>query len=80
MKSNEINIADNFYGMLKNLSADVKLDLITKISESLKSSHIEAKNDSWKKLYGAFKSDKDADEIINEIRSNRHTNRNIEDL
>jgi hypothetical protein len=80
MKANEVNIADNFFGMLKNLSTDVKLELISKISESMKGAKAEAKDSSWKKLYGAFESNQSADEIIKDIRSSRFTDRNIEEL
>lgn len=80
MKTNEINIADNFFGMLKNLSADVKLELISKISESMKGAKAENKDKSWKELYGAFQSSQSSDEIIEDIRSSRYTDRNIEEL
>lgn len=36
MASQHINIADYYFGFLKNLNHDSKLDLITKLSESLK--------------------------------------------
>ena len=80
MAANKLDIADNFFGMIKNLSADVKLELISRISESLKTTKKEKADDSWKLLYGAFKSEKSADEIIEEIRKSRNTNREIEDL
>jgi hypothetical protein len=80
MKTNEVNIADNFFGLLKNLSSDVKLDLISKISESMKGNKPGGRDNSWKKLYGAFESNQSADEIIEEIRSSRYTNRDIEEL
>jgi hypothetical protein len=80
MKTNEVNIADNFFGMLKNLSADVKLELISKISESMKGTKAEVKDNSWKKLYGSFESNQSAEEIIESIRSSRNTNRDIEEL
>jgi hypothetical protein len=80
MKTNRIDIADNFFGMIKNLSADVKLELISKISDSLKGTKKEAKDDSWKELFGAWQSDESAEEMIESIRASRHTNRQIEDL
>lgn len=76
METDRIDIAENFFGMIKNLSTDVKLELISKISNSLK----EAKDDSWKELFGAWQSDESAEEIIKEIRASRHTNRQIEGL
>lgn len=80
MKTSKIDIADNFFGMIKNLSADVKLELISKISNSLKGSKKELKDNLWKDLFGAWQSEKSAEEIIEEIRISRHTNRQIDDL
>ena len=80
MESNRINIAENIFRMVKDLSADVKLELISKITDSLKETTKEVKDDSWKKLFGAWQSEESAEEIIEEIRSSRNTNRKIEDL
>lgn len=79
METNSIGIADNFFGMIKNLSADVKLELISKISNSLRGAKKE-KDDSWQKLFGAWHSDESAEDLIESIRASRHTNRQIEDL
>lgn len=80
METNEIDIADNFIGMIKNLSDKVKLELIDQISNSISKNPEKLENDTWKKLYGAFESDKSAEEIIDELRSSRYTSRKIEDL
>lgn len=80
METNRIDIAENIFRMVKNLSADVKLELISKITDSLKGTKKEAKDDSWKKLFGAWESEESAEEIIEEIRASRYTNRQIEDL
>jgi len=80
MKSHKSDIAENIFRMVKDLSADVKLELISKITESLKESNKKAKDDSWKKLFGAWESEESAEEIIEEIRSSRYTNRQIDDL
>ena len=72
-------IADNYFGMIKNLSTDVKLELISRISDSLR----KASNqdiDSWKNLFGAYNSEQSAEEIIEDLRNSRFTNRQIEDL
>ena len=72
-------IADNYFGMIKNLSADVKLELISRISNSLrKSTNLD--NDSWKDLFGAYDSKQSAEEIISYLRDERSTNRQIEEL
>jgi hypothetical protein len=80
MEANRIDMAENIFRMVKNLSADVKLELISKITDSLKGTKKEAKDDSWKKLFGAWESEESAEEIIEDIRASRYTNRQIEDL
>jgi hypothetical protein len=80
MATNRIDIAENFFGMIKNLSADVKLELISKISNSLKGTKKEQTDDSWKELFGAWQSEESAEELIEELKASRHTNRQIEDL
>lgn len=72
-------IADNYFGLIKNLSIDVKLELISRITDSLKNLSVQ-KNDSWKNLYGAFDSEQSADEMIKDIKESRNTNRQIESL
>ena len=74
MESNRIDIAENIFRMVKDLSADVKLELISKITDSLKETTKEVKDDSWKKLFGAWQSEESAEEIIEEIsrRSSTH--------
>lgn len=82
METDKIDIAENIFRMVKNLSADVKLEIISKIADSLKEpkSKGEAKDESWKKLFGAWESEESAEEIIEEIRASRYTNRQVEDL
>jgi predicted metal-binding transcription factor (methanogenesis marker protein 9) len=69
-----INIIETYFGLLKNLSADNKLELIAKLSNSMKTTK-RIKDDSLKSLYGAFISKQSADEIINEIKQARTFNR-----
>jgi len=75
----EINdiIVDGYVGLLDNLSTNNKLDLISKLSASVKSDLTDKKS-SFKKAYGAFDSKKSAEEILQEIRSNRVSTRQIE--
>jgi len=79
MKATDIDktIADTYFGLIKNLSPDVKLDLIEKLTKTLKGDFIQGKTD-FKKAFGAWKSEESADEIILEIRNNRNFNRQIE--
>ncbi len=70
-------IADNYFGMIKNLSPDIKLELISRISDSLREPSSQ-ENDSWKKLFGAYDSKQTAEEIIDDLEKSRFTNRQIE--
>lgn len=72
-------ITDNYFGMIKNLSPDVKLELISRISDSLREPSSQ-ENDSWKKLFGVYDSKQTADEIIDDLKKSRFTNRQIENL
>ena len=75
----EINdiIVDGYVGLLDNLSTNNKLDLISKLSASVKSDLTDKKS-SFKKAFGAFDSKKSAEEILQEIRSNIVSTRQIE--
>ncbi|MBP6624272.1 MAG: hypothetical protein KA198_03825 [Chitinophagaceae bacterium] len=79
MKAAEINttIVDGYVGLLDNLSTDNKLDLISKLTASVKLDLSEKKS-SFKKSFGAFDSKKTAEEIIEEIRNSRVFTRQIE--
>lgn len=79
MRTNEINttIVDGYAELLDNLSTDTKLDLISKLTASVKTD-LKNKKSSFKKAFGAFQSKKSAEEIIDEIRSSRVFNRQIE--
>ena len=74
-----MNTADFYYELLSNLNADSKLELISRLSESLKTKK-KAKEVSLSSLFGAFKSKKSAETIISEIRADRTFERKIENL
>ena len=77
MNANSI-IIDNYIGLIDSLEPKSKLEIIEKISKSLRSSRNRGfKN---KSTFGAFISDKTAEEIIEDIRSSRKFNRKIEAL
>lgn len=71
------NIVEGYASLLENLNPTSKLDLILKLTNSLKMD-LKKKKNSFKKAYGAFESDKSAEEIIEEIRNSRNFNRQIE--
>lgn len=81
MKTVEANntIVEGYVGLLDNLSASNKLDLISQLTVSIKT-NLATKKSSFKKAFGAFESRKSAEEIIDEIRSSRVTTRQIEEF
>lgn len=79
LSSQHISLADYYFGFLENLNPDSKLDLISKLSQSLKNND-DAPEVSLQSLFGAYKSEETAEEIIGQLRASRVSNRNIERL
>ena len=79
MKGIDINISlvEGYLRLLNNLSTGSKLDLISKLTLSVKEDATDRKK-AFYKSFGAWESKKTADEIINEIRGSRNFNRQIE--
>lgn len=77
--SQQISLADYYFEFFKNLNAHTKLDLISKLSQSLKKDNTTSET-SLQSLFGAYNSKETADEIIAELRASRVFNRNIEPL
>lgn len=79
MKAIDINttLIDGYLQLLNNLSPNNKLDLISKLTQSVKTDIGERKN-SFYKSFGAWESKQSADEIIANIRKSRTSNRQIE--
>ena len=77
--SQNVNLTDYYFGFLKNLNPNSKLDLISKLSQSLKNKDVDA-DTSLQSLFGAYKSEETADEMIAGIRNSKVFNRNIEPL
>lgn len=75
----KFNLIDSYLGLLKSLSADSKLELITKLSDSLKNSK-KPSDKSLSELYGAFISKKSAEEIMTDLKDSRNFNRKTEKL
>ena len=71
--------SDNYFGLIRNLSPEIKLDLIEKLSNTLKSDLITKKN-TLLDAFGAWESKKSAEDIIDEIQNRRNFNRQIEPL
>ncbi|MCB0488393.1 MAG: hypothetical protein KDC99_07945 [Cyclobacteriaceae bacterium] len=81
MKTTDLNfnLVDSYLGLLKSLSPDSRLELIAKLSASLKGSK-KPSNKSLSELYGAFKSKKTADQIIADLKKSRNFDRKTEQL
>jgi hypothetical protein len=85
MKSNSmgtainINILDSYMAFLETLSPGAKLDLISKLTQSLKS-EIKPKDNLFESSFGAWVGNESADEIVNGIMDSRTFNRQIEGL
>ena len=79
MRATEINttIVDGYVGLLNNLSTSNKLDLISRLTDSVKID-LANKKSSFKKAFGAFDTKKNAEEIIEDIRSSRVSKRKTE--
>lgn len=81
MKTAEINttLIDSYFTLLKNLSADNKLELIAKLSKSLKTTK-KSKENSWKSLFGALELDQSADDFVEDLKKERKFSRKSIDL
>ncbi|MES2616809.1 MAG: hypothetical protein V4613_02965 [Bacteroidota bacterium] len=81
MKALDVNstIIEGYLKLLDNLSPGSKLELISKLTLSVKSDIADRKN-NFKQSFGAFDSKKTAEVIIDEIRDSRNFNRKIEVL
>ena len=78
MKSNtNAVLIDNYFGLLRSLSSENKLKLIAKLSSSIINEDTD-NEDIIDMFFGAFKSEKSAEELIKEIRESRTFNRTIE--
>jgi len=73
------NIIDSYLALLKNLSPGAKLDLISRLTQTLKSD-VRSDKVLFESSYGAWQGNKSADEIATEIRNSRMFNREIEEL
>jgi len=60
----------NYLGLLSGLSRESKIKLVENLNIDIKN-NVGAKNDWIDKLYGSFVSDKSAETIISELRSDR---------
>ena len=70
MSYTERHIIDTYSMLFNGLSSLSKIELIESLTKSLKKEKV-AKTDSFYKSFGAFSSEKSAEEIISEIKASR---------
>ncbi|KUJ59319.1 hypothetical protein AR687_23770 [Flavobacteriaceae bacterium CRH] len=63
------NILETYSNLFEGLSFSNKIELIERLTKSLKAS--KSKQSSFYKSFGAFASEKSAEEIVSDIKSNR---------
>lgn len=82
MKSIDVNtnLVDSYFALLKSLSPNNKLELIARLSNSLKTSKTSKSDNSLKALFGSWKSDQSADQLIEELMQARKSTRKIDEL
>ncbi|MBP4143221.1 hypothetical protein J3S90_15555 [Flavobacterium sp. P4023] len=64
------NIIENYFGLFESLNSMSKLELIEKLTKSLKA-ETKSKENNFYKSFGAFSTEKTSDEINTEIKSSR---------
>lgn len=81
MKTADINtnLIDSYYTLLKGLSPNNKLELISRLSKSMKTTK-KTKDNSWKSLFGALTLDQSADEFVEDLKKDRKFSRKSVDL
>lgn len=69
MTATDKNILETYSNLFEGLSSINKIELIERLTKSLKVST--SKKTTFYKSFGAFSSDKSAEEIVAEIKANR---------
>jgi hypothetical protein len=73
MNNADINttLVESYFSLLERLSPNNKLELISKLSNSLQTEN--SKNDnSWKSLFGALEIDQTADDFVADLKRERN--------
>ena len=81
MKSAEINskLIDSYISLLKNMSAQNKLDLILKLANTVKTD-MERENTDFYKAFGDWDKTESAEELIETIKGSRTFNQTTEEF
>ena len=82
MQAYEFNsvVVNSYSGLLQRLNRETKIHIVAKLVSDIAHEPVEikSKTDVVNRFFGAFQSDKSAEEMIDEIRSSRQFNRVIE--
>lgn len=81
MNKADINtkLIDSYLSLLKNMSAQNKLDLISKLTKSVKTD-VEQKKTKFYNSFGGWDEAESAEELIDSIKGSRKFNRTIEEF
>lgn len=81
MNTADINtkLIDSYISLLKNMSAQNKLDLISKLTNTVKTD-IEQGQADFYKAFGGWDENESAEELIETIKGSRTFNRTIEEF
>lgn len=81
MNTADINtkLIDSYISLLKNMSAQNKLDLIAKLSNTVKTDLNQEKTNFYK-AFGGWDKNESAEELIETIKGSRTFNRTIEEF
>ncbi|CAN5264251.1 hypothetical protein BH23BAC3_BH23BAC3_11540 [soil metagenome] len=81
MNTADINtkLIDSYLSLLKNMSAQNKLDLISKLTKTVKTD-IEKEKTDFYKAFGGWDENESAEELIDIIKGSRIFNRTIEEF
>jgi len=71
MTATDKNIIEAYSNLFEGLSSINKIELIERLTKSLKAKTGKSKENNFFKSFGAFASEKSAEEIIDEIKANR---------
>jgi len=75
-------VVNSYLGLLQRLNRETKIHIVARLVSDIALEPVEnkTKGDLANRFFGAFQSDKSAEEMIEEIRSSRKFNRIIEML
>lgn len=73
MKATSNSLINNYFMLLKSLSPNDKLELIAKLSQSMKSKRKEKDSDkSWMSLFGALELEMSVEDFLTDLKNERN--------